>query len=117
MAKLGCKALVQEKAPMALCIHCAAHQLNSSIVAACKVQAFRNAESCIGEIARFFKFSPKRQCLFDKVMESINPSPKAQKLKDTHRTRWVECIDSYIVFLELIPSVHMTLQAISNLGE
>ena len=116
-AKSGCKALVQEQAPMALYTHCAAHQLNLSIVAACKVQAFRNAESCIGEIARFFKFSPKRQCLFDKVMESMNPSPKAKKLKDACRTRWVERIDSYIVFLELIPSVHMTLQAISSPGE
>jgi len=116
-AKSGCKALVQEQAPMALYTHCAAHQLNLSIVAACKIQAFRNAESCIGEIARFFKFSPKRQQLFDKVMESINPSPKAKKLKDACRTRWVERIDSYIVFLELLPSVHVTLQAISSPGQ
>ena len=116
-AKSGCKALVQEQAPMALYTHCAAHQLNLSIVAACKIQAFRNAESCIGEIARFFKFSPKWQQLLDKVMESINPSPKAKKLKDACTTRWVERIDSYIVFLELLPSVHMTLQAISSLGQ
>ena len=36
--------------------HCAAHQLNLSIVAGCKIQAFRNAESCIGEIAKFLTF-------------------------------------------------------------
>ena len=72
--KSGCKALVREQAPMALYTHC-------TIVATCKVQAFRNAESCIGEMARFFKFSPKRQCLFDKVMESMNPSPKAKNSK------------------------------------
>jgi len=50
-------------------------------------------------------------------MESINPSPKAKKLKDACRTRWVERIDSYIIFLELLPSVHMTLQAISSPGQ
>jgi len=32
-AKSGCKALVQEQAPMALFTHCAAHQLNLSIFA------------------------------------------------------------------------------------
>lgn len=119
-AKSGCKALVQKQAPMALYIYIhivLPTQLNLSIVATCKIQAFRNAESCIGEIARFFKFSPKRQQLFDKVIESINPSPKAKKLKDACRTRWVEHIDSYIVFLELLPSMHMTLQAISSPGQ
>ena len=113
-AKSGCRAIVQEQAPIAMYTHCAAHQL---IVAACKIQAFRNTESCIGEIARFFKFSPKRQRLFDKVMDSMNTSPKAKKLKDACRTRWIERIDSYIVFLELIPSVNITLQAISSPGQ
>ena len=47
----------------------------------------------------------------------MNPSPKAKKLKAACRTRWVERTDSYIVFLELIPSVHMTLQAISSPGK
>ena len=56
-------------------------------------------------------------------MNILNPTPKAKKLKDACRTRWIERIDSYVVFLELIPAVHMTLQAMtspnlfSNLGE
>ena len=47
----------------------------------------------------------------------MNVSPKAKKLKDACRTRWVERIDPYIVFLELIPSVNITLQAISSPGQ
>jgi len=113
-AKSGCRALIQQQAPLALYTHCAAHQLNLAIVAACKVQVFRNTESCIGEIARFFKASPKRQRLLDKAMEVSNPAPKAKKLKDACRTRWIQRIDSYVVFLELLPSVHMTLQAINS---
>ena len=42
----------------------------------------------------------------------VNPVPKAKKLKDASRTRWIERIDSYVVFLELIPAVHLTLQAL-----
>ena len=35
------------------------------------------------------------------------------KLKDACRTRWIQHIDSYSVFLELLPAVHTALQAIS----
>ena len=44
---------------MAIYMHCAAHQLNLAVVSACKIQAFKNTETCIGDIARFFKFSAK----------------------------------------------------------
>ena len=37
--------------------------------------------------------------------------PKAQMLKDACRTRWIERIDSYTVFLELLPALHTSLQA------
>jgi len=94
--------------PLALYTHCAAHQLNLAIVAACKIQVLRNTESCIGEIAKFFKYSPKRQRLLDKAMEIANPAPKA---KDACR---IQRIDSYVVFLELLPSVSMTLQAVNS---
>ena len=57
----GCRALIQSKAPKATYTNCAAQQLNLAVVSACKVHAFRSAESTIGEIARFFMFSSKRQ--------------------------------------------------------
>ena len=56
----GCSTIVKQQAPMAVYTHCAAHQLNLAVVSACTVQDCRNAESFIGEVARFFKFSAKR---------------------------------------------------------
>ena len=41
----------------------------------------------------------------------IRPSGKDKKLKDACRTCWIQCIDSYTVFLELVPALHTTLQA------
>lgn len=70
---------------MAVYFHCAAHRLNLAVVSACKIQAFRNVEVYIGEIARFFAFSPKRQCLFDKVLDLHLLKAKAQNLKDACR--------------------------------
>ena len=55
----GCKTIIQQEAPQALYFHCAAHRLNLAVVSACKVQAFKNAESYVGEIARFFSYSAK----------------------------------------------------------
>ena len=95
-------------------VHCSSHRLNLAIVSACKIAAFKNAEVCIGEIARFFDFSPKKQRLFDRAVEKITIPSKAKKLKDACRTRWVQRVDSYVVFEELLPAVHTTLQAIAH---
>ena len=83
------------------------HKLNLAIVSACKISSFKNAESYLGEISRFFAYSAKRQRLLDKAVESVESSSKAKKLKDVCRTRWVQRIDSYIV----LPAVHKALKA------
>ena len=49
----GCKSIVQQEAPLALYVHCAAHRLNLAVVSAFNIQSFKNAESYVGEIARF----------------------------------------------------------------
>ena len=110
-ARSGVKAIVQEAAPKAMYYHCAAHRLNLSVVSACSIRAFKNAESYVGEISRFFSYSAKRQRLLDRAIEACDSTPKAKKLKDACRTRWVERIDSYAVFLELLPALHYCLQA------
>ena len=89
----------------------AAHRLNLSVVSACSIQSFKNAESYIGEIARFFKYSAKRQRLLDTSIEASDSTSNVKKLKDACRTRWVERIDSYTVFLELLPALHLCLDA------
>ena len=109
----GCRALIQSKVPKATYTHCAAHHLNLADVSACKLQAFRSAESTIGEITRFFKFSSKRQRLLDRAHEETSSKPK--KLKDFCQRRWIQHVDSYIVFHKLLPAVLMTLRAMVSL--
>ena len=58
-ARSGCKSIVQQEAPLAMYYHCAAHRLNLVVVSACNIQAFKNAESYVGEIARLFSFSAR----------------------------------------------------------
>ena len=109
----GAELLYSSRLPWQFYMHCAAHQLNLAVVSACKIQAFKNTETCIGDIARFFKFSAKRQRLLDKAMFHVNTESTAKKLKDVCRTRWIQRVDSYVVFLELLPAIHLTLQAMT----
>ena len=46
-------------------------------------------------MARFFKFSAKRQCLLDRALDIVTPLTHAKKLKDTCHTHWIQRIDSY----------------------
>ena len=112
-ARSGCRSIIQQQASMAIYGRCAAHQLNLAIVSACKIQAFSSTESSIGEMARFFKCSAKRQRFLDRVLDLVTPATHAKELKDACRTRWIQCTDSYTVFLELLPAIHTTLQAMS----
>ena len=49
----GCKSIVQQEAPLALYVHCAAHRLNLAVVSACNIQSFKNAKSYVGELLGF----------------------------------------------------------------
>lgn len=59
-ARLDVKSVVQEPSHKVLHYQCAAHRLNLTVVSSCKIQAFRNAKSYIGEIARFFSIPQQR---------------------------------------------------------
>ena len=77
----------------------------------CSIPSFKNAESYLGEIARFFNYSAQRQRLLDTAIETCDSTPKTKKLKDACRTRCVERIDSHAIFLELFPDNHLCLKA------
>ena len=104
-ARSGCHAIVQQQAPKAMYIHCNAHRLNLPVVSACK-----NTEAYLGEIAKIFGSSAKRQHLLGTAVDKMTTPTKAKKPKDAYRTRWVQRIDSYAVFEKLLPSVYTTLR-------
>ena len=60
--------------------------------------------------------------MLEKAVDELESTSRATKLKDECRTRWVERIDAYATFLDLLTPLHATLQAMvhptshSNLG-
>lgn len=55
-ARAGVQSVVHRDGPKAMYVHCAAHQLNLSVVSACNSQELKNAESYVCEIVRYFIF-------------------------------------------------------------
>jgi hypothetical protein len=113
-AKNGCQALIMEKAPLGFYVHCASHQLNLALVNASNLPEIRNAHSTLGEISRFFGFSPKRQRFLEKVVDASEDKSSATKLKDVCRTRWVERIDAYSTFISLYPFLITAFEAMTS---
>ena len=82
------------------------------MVSACKIQEFQNTELCMEEIVRFFRVSAKRQRFLEKAVDVTFPKMTGKKLKNACRTRWIQRIDAHVVFLELLPIMHIVFQAI-----
>ena len=113
-SNVGVQGRIREVSPLALYTHCHSHQLNLCVVKACSIPQIRNVNGTISEIAKFFKYSPKRQRFFEHVICSVSPKEKRVKLKDLCRTRWVERINSYLVFYDLYPSIIKAMESINS---
>ena len=103
-----------EVCPLALYTHCHSHQLNLCVIKACSIPNIRNANGVISEIAKYFNYSPKRQHFFEHVIDSVTPAEKRVKLKDLCQTRWVERIDSYLIFYDLYLPLIKVMESIST---
>lgn len=108
----GVQGIISQSAPHATYVHCNCHALNLAIVKACSLPPIRNMAGSVSEAAKFFNYSPKRQCLREKVIEATQPEVKKEKLHDLCRTRWIERHHAYEVFTDLYPSVVTTLDVI-----
>ena len=97
----GVKSRIQAEFPLALYTHCASHKLNLAIVAACEIQAVRNAMAVIGKVSRFFMNSPKRQGALEAKIKLTDQPNRRKKVIDLCRTRWVARHDALDNFSQL----------------
>ena len=78
----------------ALYYHCASHELNLALTKASRVPEVFNMVCLLQSLGRFFASSPKRQRLFEKVIqEKVDQSTfnkMKKKIKLFCETRWVE---------------------------
>lgn len=103
----GCAARITEEFPQAIYVHCISHSLNLAVSDTCKIPAVRNSIATINEIIKFFRNSPKRTTVLNKAVDEVNDENKRKKLIKYCETRWLERLDSIVIFQELsVPIYH-----------
>ena len=106
---------IQDRCGKALGCHCQAHLLNLCVVSACKINSvvvMMNKLQCVQE---FFDFPKGLSLLSGMIDECDLPQIKKKKLKDCCRTRWVQRVDSFTIFLDLFKVICDALSHISEI--
>ena len=111
----GTAALIQDSYPKATYVHCAAHTLNLCVVSACSISAIRNTHGALQEICIFYNYYPMRQAELDRQIKDLPlVESRRQKLVNLCKTCWVARIETYKVFMEVMPAVVGTMETIST---
>ena len=106
------KGVVRDRNPKALGCHCQAHILNLCIARACKITSvMMNKIRCMQEL---FDYPKRMELLLKLTDESDIPNVEKKKLKDCCRTRWVQRVDSFEIFLQMFKVVCRALNHISE---
>nr|CAH7767474.1 unnamed protein product [Callosobruchus chinensis] len=108
----GVQQHIREKNDLAIYVHCASHSLNLAISDACEISSIRNCFGSIGSIYNFFN-TPKRQTALEKAIDDLESETSATRLKQLCPTRWIQCHESVLVFLELQQAIINALESIS----
>ncbi|KAL4089466.1 hypothetical protein QTP88_024500 [Uroleucon formosanum] len=109
----GVQAIICEKYPQALYVHCAAHSLNLAVSTASNIKPIRN---CFGILKKMYTFfnTPKRSSVILREIDGCDFEPKVKSLKRLCATTWVQRYDAVNDFMELFPFVVAALEIISE---
>ena len=90
--------------------HCCSHVLNLAIVNSYNCIQAQNVFAVMSKVYKFFDSHPKRQYLLKRFCEGSE-----MKLKSLCKTRWLQCIDAFHIFMDLFDSIiksidHVTMR-------
>jgi hypothetical protein len=85
----GCQALICEKQPLALFVHCGAHCTNLVSQTVSEAVIVRDAMASLQELWALFSQSIKCRTAFTKITESDLVSGKCQQIRPLCPTRWL----------------------------
>lgn len=114
----GVQARIRNVVPGAIYTHCKAHNLNLSIIHACKETLVRNVMNTLQEIAFIFDYSAKKLSLFKEqlVNDAVARTNMEgrQKLKTLCETRWASRSEALYTFKAAFSTAHATLGELST---
>ena len=103
--------MIQITYPLAIYCHCCSHKLNLCVAFGAKnLQLVQNMMDHVREISDFFNNSVPRTQYLTHVLKRDLPDASRQKLIDVCRTRWVERLDGFDIFVEYYAAIVTTLE-------
>lgn len=108
----GVQAIIRNKYPNALYVHCSAHSFNLAVSSSCNIKPIRNCLGIVEKLHIFFN-TPKRHHVLLNQIEKNDSTPNVKTLKRLCATRWVQRYDALNDFCELYSFVHQALSFIT----
>ena len=102
----GCAAIIQNKHPRALYSHCCSRELNIAMVSSCSLVIVQNLFSVMNKVYKFFDNHPKCQYALNEC--------SSMKVKSLCKTRWLQSIDAFHVFMDMFDSIVQCFDSITN---
>ena len=107
----GAAAIIKKSSPKALYFHCAGHRLNLVVADTCQIQPVMNMMDSVRKCSEVFKFSAKKQDLFE---ELIPDEEIRTKLIDVCKTRWLKRLDGLVRIQDMMEWVLDALEIIKD---
>lgn len=109
----GAQAIVRQRYPKALYVHCSSHCFNLALSEGCSVAEVRNCLGTIETTYNFFNF-PKRQRVLENEINKLAEKPRIEKLKRLCPTRWIQRHDAVNAFVSLLTPILNALVEIAT---
>ena len=107
----GAAALIQHMYPLAIYCHCCSHKLNLCVAFGAKnMPLVINMMDHVREISDFFNKSVPRTQYLTHVLQTTLPDASKTKLINVCRTRWVERLDGFDIFMEYFTAIVTALE-------
>ena len=113
----GVQAIVQRSYPTCLFTHCKAHVLNLVLSESCSSTVVQVCLRVLKKLISFFTGSVLRTNKLKASIVTKMPETRKSRLINYCETRWVERHDSILVFVELLPAIAHSLEALCDVDD
>ena len=110
----GCAAQILKENHLAIYCHCQCHQLSLCVCHACKLPIVIQMMSKVRMVQEFFDYPKRREILIKFITTLLPPGEKRKVLIDCCRTRWIQKVDSFDIFISFYPAVVAALTIVSE---
>ena len=110
----GCAARILNENKLAVYCHCQCHSLSLCVCHACQLPAVIQMMNKLRVVQEFFEYPKRRELLIKQITQLLPKDETRKNLIDCCRTRWIQKVDSFDIFVAFYPAVVPALTIVSE---